>query len=156
MIGYKPVFFIKWCWMILTPGICAVSGIISRAVVAQTAYHVKKNYKLKKNEKQNSEDTYGWLWSFILNQHGSSYIFITCANNKFVLCSCRAVSPGNVDFHILKLLTLNNTFAQQSTKIQYCNFNLFIKAVSLCHILNWNICKLNFVFATGNFLVFLD
>uniref|UniRef100_A0AAX7TVU3 Transporter n=1 Tax=Astatotilapia calliptera TaxID=8154 RepID=A0AAX7TVU3_ASTCA len=23
MIGYKPVFFIKWCWMILTPGICA-------------------------------------------------------------------------------------------------------------------------------------
>lgn len=25
MIGYKPVFFIKWCWMILTPGICAVS-----------------------------------------------------------------------------------------------------------------------------------
>lgn len=26
MIGYKPVFFIKWCWMILTPGICAVSG----------------------------------------------------------------------------------------------------------------------------------
>lgn len=26
MIGYKPIFFIKWCWMILTPGICAVSG----------------------------------------------------------------------------------------------------------------------------------
>lgn len=25
MIGYKPIFFIKWCWMILTPGICAVS-----------------------------------------------------------------------------------------------------------------------------------
>uniref|UniRef100_G3NW86 Transporter n=1 Tax=Gasterosteus aculeatus aculeatus TaxID=481459 RepID=G3NW86_GASAC len=23
MIGYKPVYFIKWCWMILTPGICA-------------------------------------------------------------------------------------------------------------------------------------
>uniref|UniRef100_A0A8C8A4D5 Transporter n=1 Tax=Oryzias sinensis TaxID=183150 RepID=A0A8C8A4D5_9TELE len=23
MIGYKPIFFIKWCWMILTPGICA-------------------------------------------------------------------------------------------------------------------------------------
>ncbi|MED6288910.1 hypothetical protein CHARACLAT_031019, partial [Characodon lateralis] len=23
MIGYKPFFFIKWCWMILTPGICA-------------------------------------------------------------------------------------------------------------------------------------
>lgn len=27
MIGYKPVFFIKWCWMILTPGICAVSPL---------------------------------------------------------------------------------------------------------------------------------
>uniref|UniRef100_A0A8B9RGK5 Transporter n=1 Tax=Astyanax mexicanus TaxID=7994 RepID=A0A8B9RGK5_ASTMX len=25
MIGYKPIFFIKWCWKILTPGIC--SGI---------------------------------------------------------------------------------------------------------------------------------
>ncbi|CAL8403229.1 unnamed protein product, partial [Arctogadus glacialis] len=25
MIGYKPVFFIKWCWMILTPGICAAT-----------------------------------------------------------------------------------------------------------------------------------
>lgn len=25
MIGYKPFFLIKWCWMILTPGICAVS-----------------------------------------------------------------------------------------------------------------------------------
>uniref|UniRef100_A0AAV2M467 Sodium-and chloride-dependent GABA transporter 3 n=1 Tax=Knipowitschia caucasica TaxID=637954 RepID=A0AAV2M467_KNICA len=23
MIGYKPIFFIKWCWMFLTPGICA-------------------------------------------------------------------------------------------------------------------------------------
>lgn len=37
MIGYKPVFFIKWCWMILTPGICAVSLIAdtkSRAAVA--------------------------------------------------------------------------------------------------------------------------
>uniref|UniRef100_A0AAY4CRE1 Transporter n=1 Tax=Denticeps clupeoides TaxID=299321 RepID=A0AAY4CRE1_9TELE len=22
MIGYKPIFFIKWCWKILTPGIC--------------------------------------------------------------------------------------------------------------------------------------
>uniref|UniRef100_A0A7N6A2E3 Transporter n=1 Tax=Anabas testudineus TaxID=64144 RepID=A0A7N6A2E3_ANATE len=30
MIGYKPVFFIKWCWMILTPGIfifCLQQGI---------------------------------------------------------------------------------------------------------------------------------
>lgn len=25
MIGYKPVSLIKWCWMVLTPGICAVS-----------------------------------------------------------------------------------------------------------------------------------
>uniref|UniRef100_A0A8C5HCI6 Transporter n=1 Tax=Gouania willdenowi TaxID=441366 RepID=A0A8C5HCI6_GOUWI len=24
MIGYKPIFFIKWCWMFLTPGICAI------------------------------------------------------------------------------------------------------------------------------------
>ncbi|KAG9353040.1 hypothetical protein JZ751_017616, partial [Albula glossodonta] len=22
MIGYRPIFFIKWCWMFLTPGIC--------------------------------------------------------------------------------------------------------------------------------------
>lgn len=39
MIGYKPVFFIKWCWMILTPGICAVSfttATKSRAAVAST------------------------------------------------------------------------------------------------------------------------
>lgn len=25
MIGYKPIFFIKWCWKYFTPGICAVS-----------------------------------------------------------------------------------------------------------------------------------
>lgn len=25
MIGYKPLTLIKWCWMFLTPGICAVS-----------------------------------------------------------------------------------------------------------------------------------
>lgn len=25
MIGYKPLTLIKWCWMVLTPGICAVS-----------------------------------------------------------------------------------------------------------------------------------
>ncbi|KFP29542.1 Sodium- and chloride-dependent GABA transporter 3, partial [Colius striatus] len=23
MIGYKPLSLIKWCWMVLTPGICA-------------------------------------------------------------------------------------------------------------------------------------
>uniref|UniRef100_A0A671KBR0 Solute carrier family 6 member 11b n=1 Tax=Sinocyclocheilus anshuiensis TaxID=1608454 RepID=A0A671KBR0_9TELE len=23
MIGYKPIFFIKWCWKYFTPGICA-------------------------------------------------------------------------------------------------------------------------------------
>lgn len=27
MIGYKPIFFIKWCWKYFTPGICAVSWI---------------------------------------------------------------------------------------------------------------------------------
>lgn len=45
MIGYKPVFFIKWCWMILTPGICAVSPLqsqIARAAASGNDARVKK------------------------------------------------------------------------------------------------------------------
>lgn len=26
MIGYRPFFLIKWCWLIITPGICTVSS----------------------------------------------------------------------------------------------------------------------------------
>lgn len=40
MIGYKPVFFIKWCWMILTPGICAVSLIEQTKSIFNVTKHL--------------------------------------------------------------------------------------------------------------------
>lgn len=42
MIGYKPVFFIKWCWMILTPGICAVS--LTQCI--KSIYHISKCFRV--------------------------------------------------------------------------------------------------------------
>lgn len=43
MIGYKPVFFIKWCWMILTPGICAVSQCTKSIYIYHMLYIISQN-----------------------------------------------------------------------------------------------------------------
>lgn len=46
MIGYKPVFFIKWCWMILTPGICAVSQCTKSIYISYAVYHIPKCFEV--------------------------------------------------------------------------------------------------------------
>lgn len=73
MIGYKPVFFIKWCWMILTPGICAVSFTqCTKSIyiyISYPVYHIPKCFdvvqqlilmqSLPQANSTHTPDTYG-------------------------------------------------------------------------------------------------
>lgn len=72
MIGYKPIFFIKWCWMILTPGICAVS----LTQCTKSIYHIWKWFTAK---------TYfindNWLWCSLCLRRPTATTHLTHVSN---------------------------------------------------------------------------
>lgn len=70
MIGYKPVFFIKWCWMILTPGICAVSPLQTQKQEQQHHQQQQITYHVDVHK----------------NDEGQTQQYLNSTNNFVCLC----------------------------------------------------------------------